>query len=104
MLYRPHFPFGLTLDVSAACDVARAFETMIAALYWCLHYQTPSGQTIPLVHFGYFGDFKPVLVDETIFVDNEQYLWRILFLYLQQGIVLQQEKKLCFIDLDSSMG
>ncbi|PIK61649.1 hypothetical protein BSL78_01467 [Apostichopus japonicus] len=72
MLYRPHSLFGLTLDVSAACDVARAFDIMIAALYFCLQYQTPSDQTIPLVHFGYFGDLKQVLVDETIFVDNEK--------------------------------
>ncbi|XP_071819826.1 uncharacterized protein [Apostichopus japonicus] len=72
MLYRPHSLFGLTLDVSAACDVARAFDIMIAALYWCLQYQTPSDQTIPLVHFEYFGDLKQVLVDETIFVDNEK--------------------------------
>ncbi|PIK38568.1 putative ataxin-2-like protein-like isoform X3 [Apostichopus japonicus] len=74
MLYRPQSLFGLTLDVSAACDVARAFDIMIAALYWCLQYQTPSDQTIPLVHFGYFGDLKQVLVDETIFVDNEKEL------------------------------
>ncbi|PIK61651.1 hypothetical protein BSL78_01469 [Apostichopus japonicus] len=59
---------------TAACDVARAFDIMIAALYWCLQYQTPSDQTIPLVHFGYFGDLKQVLVDETIFVDNEKRL------------------------------
>ncbi|XP_071819731.1 uncharacterized protein [Apostichopus japonicus] len=72
VLYRPHLLFGLTLDVSAACDVARAFDIMIAALYWCLQYQTPSDQTIPPVHFGYFGDLKQVLVDETIFVDNEK--------------------------------
>ncbi|PIK61650.1 putative ataxin-2-like protein-like isoform X3 [Apostichopus japonicus] len=62
MLYRPHSLFGLTLDVSAACDVARAFDIMIAALYSCLQYQTPSDQTIPLVHFGYFGDLKQLLV------------------------------------------
>ncbi|XP_071818971.1 uncharacterized protein [Apostichopus japonicus] len=74
MLYRPQSLFGLTLDVSAACDVARAFDIMIAALYFCLQYQTPSDQTIPLVHFGYFGDLKQVLVDETIFVDNEKEL------------------------------